>query len=576
MVIVAIGLIGCNKNEVLNNNTSPSVNRSPIIEKNDSIFCEPENELVLGEKIDNPYSVANMQSVYDSLVNVGVIKNFDIFQNGKIVPTHYYVHIITKDTAQYFSLINDENLTLFSFPLNYKIEKAGSYYNNPDNHDDIVNFYTVLNTSDFNYYNSLFNIEILDDCFIPDYEQLEKNGVSQEHINILKRIELESLNQKLLLQEGEYKEIFTDIYYVAKSDNYSNNTSGYVKVQNTLPTGLPKPFVKYDGVKRVKVRFWKFLRFYDAWTDDNGYYTKSTSFILKNINYAVEFTNQTGFKIYDNIAFFYPAIHKLNDTYTRKGVDIYISTNPDAWYWGVINNAMLDYRVSMCPHFGVTPPPSNFTLWRMGINSNQWAGSTPMAHHVSLNATMLNNFAGIYIPAYILTGGLIAVLDWIAPDMLYLDKTKKTEIVYSIIFHELSHASHYMKAGNIYWQNYITGIIYNMGYGNSVNDYNAGYIGLGEMWGNFFGYKCEEYYNNYIYSNLWVYSLGDVGEWYHPELLRDLNTNALLQFTPAQIYSCLTSDVTNFKKFKEKLISNYGTTTAKVNAINQIFTYYGF
>jgi len=30
------------------------------------------------------------------------------------------------------------------------------------------------------------------------------------------------------------------------------------------------------------------------------------------------------------------------------------------------------------------------------------------------------------------------------------------------------------------------------------------------------------------------------------------------------------------KNFKEKLISNYGTTTAKVNAINQICTYYGF
>jgi hypothetical protein len=90
-----------------------------------------------------------------------------------------------------------------------------------------------------------------------------------------------------------------------------------------------------------------------------------------------------------------------------------------------------------------------------------------------------------------------------------------------------------------------------------------GFIGVGEMWGNFFGYIC-------LKQALGSASLGGNTFWFKPRILDRLNWK--YGFTPEQIYYCLSGDVNNHEKLKNKLIGRYG----KENDIKEAFANDGF
>jgi hypothetical protein len=93
---------------------------------------------------------------------------------------------------------------------------------------------------------------------------------------------------------------------------------------------------------------------------------------------------------------------------------------------------------------------------------------------------------------------------------------------------------------------------------------NDGYIGVGEMWGNYFGYICEKDYFGSAGFSPWE-------NWFHPFILKDLDDN-VYGMNPHKIFTCLQSNVRNHQELKNKLISYYGHSTQ----INQIFSSYDF
>ncbi|MDR1543174.1 MAG: hypothetical protein LBS50_01935 [Prevotellaceae bacterium] len=60
-------LISCNKNGNI-------VDPVPTMQKAHVNGDEPEGEMILGARLENSYSVANMQAAYDSLIANGDIK----------------------------------------------------------------------------------------------------------------------------------------------------------------------------------------------------------------------------------------------------------------------------------------------------------------------------------------------------------------------------------------------------------------------------------------------------------------------------------------------------------------------
>ena len=84
----------------------------------------------LGEQLENPYSVENMQRALKELNNSG-LKSASI-EEATIQPTHLYIKFIPKNDDELDVLKSDSTLCLYDYPLDYEIEEGGDYYHDPE------------------------------------------------------------------------------------------------------------------------------------------------------------------------------------------------------------------------------------------------------------------------------------------------------------------------------------------------------------------------------------------------------------------------------------------------------------
>lgn len=512
-------VVGCNKEEdnVLTSSTPSSEMKSGT-----------SRGFSLGKKLDNPYTVQNMRKAQDSLLRIG-----ELTRPVDIQTTHLYVQMLPQDSADLNKIIDDSTLLLFPYPLDYEVEGEGSFEIQEGETPEV---YTVVPVG----YNIPINHRVIDECYIPtNYD--DPDVVTLE---IGSFVRTGNATKEELKDLSLYKSIW-------------KHPKGYVRVYNTA-TG------QNEGVRRVHVYTRRLVNIACAYTNDNGYYSISRGYLF-NPNYSVVFENSNGFKIWGNIGPLTPAIHNVG-THSREGYDITIGHSSQAWPWATINNAALLYRTTFVPHFGVSNTPSNMRFWYINKKSNLGSASTPMLRHVSGYASSqvakwLQIFGVSSTTSYIIGGALYCALQF-CPDILVMKDTD-TKSLHLTIFHEMAHATHYSKAGSAYWLTYIGQICVNMGYGNNYNSTN-GVIGVGEMWGDYFGKKCYNYYYNpdLSYSN---------GFWFKPGILGDIDNN-LNDIGPSLIHYVMRNTVTNPGRFKTALINQWGHSSV----ITQCFNAYGF
>ncbi|MDR2083775.1 MAG: hypothetical protein LBP67_02115 [Bacteroidales bacterium] len=535
----------CEKKDI----DSFSEQSEPILKSDTLGFAnEPGNVIILGNKLENAYSVQNMTAAYASLKasNRNPFSSLPINQNIAIVTTHLYICFKPQDTTEYNYLIDKSGLSLFAYPMDYEIIQHGLYYVRPDaNEGDLPWLYTTIPVNKANDIN--LSYDILDHCFIPEELLSNEIEISTSTLETLTLLELTALMQTNNITQAEYNESL-----LAKGSKYP---TGYIKVRNTNTNSL-------EGVKKVKVRVHNIVKWCEVYTDEIGYYKMSKSYLTK-VHYATIFENSTGFKIWGNLAFLAPANYDMGWN-SSSGFNKNIETNSKAWLWSTVNNATYLYIEKMCPAFNITKPPSDLRLWTVRLNGG-WLGSTPMLRRFPIASAMITSF----LSTFSVTPHLLNIFN-ILPDIFILKDFTDTKQCYSTVFHELSHASHYVKAGKNYWLAYIEGIIANNGYGTNANGTNAGYIGVGEMWGNYFEWRCMN--NTTILGNGFGSSSFPTNTyWFKPEIMKQLQEPPC-NLTTKQIYDCLTSDVTNHSQFKTKLISKYGNS----QQITQVFTNNGF
>ena len=520
LAVVSAFAVGCNKEE-----ESPhSTMETP------SAKVDETGGFHLGRKLDNPYSVANMLAAQDSLLNIGQLK-----ESLDIHPTHLYVQLYPNDSADMNSILEDTTLHLFPYPLDYEIEGEGSF-EVPEGVTPEI--YTVVPVG----YNIPIGYRVIEECFIPqnynnpDYATLEIGS---------------------FVRNGNVTQSELQNLYSAKA--LWKRPQGNVKVYNT-ESG------QNEGVRGVHVYTRKIVNVGCAYTDANGHYS-IPNYYLFDPSYAVVFENSNGFKIWGNIGPLTPAIHNVG-THSKGGYDITIGTGSQAWPWATINNAALLYRTNFVPHFGVSNTPDNLRIWYINKSSNLGSASTPMLRHVAgytflQVATWLQIF-GVCPTTSLIIGGAVYCALMFCPDILVMNNNASTtKQLQKTIFHEMAHASHYSKVGSAYWLNYIGQICLNLGYGNSSNGTN-GIIGVGEMWGNYFGNKCVNYHYNTNYSYNYAF-------WFKPQILENID-DQLSDVGPMQINNVMGTSVTNHNSFKTALINQYGHN----DVITQCFSEYGF
>lgn len=516
LAVLAVLAIGCNKDD----------ERTSLIPENKG---ENPEGLRLGRKLDNPYTVENMSKALDSLQQIGQLD-----EHINIHPTHLYVQLFPKDSADMNKILEDTNLHLFPYPLDYELEGEGSF---EVAEGETPKVYTVVPVG----YNIPINYTVIDECFIPT-----------EYNHELETLEIASLVRTGNITEEELKEL-----HAAKG--LLKYPKGYVRVYNTDDQ-------QYEGVRGVKVYTQKIVKIGRAYTNNEGYYNIGTGYLC-NPTYAVAFENNNGFKIWGNIGPLSPAIHNVG-SHNRSGYNINIGTNSQAWPWATINNAALLYRTFLAPHFGVTNTPNNLRFWYINISSGNWNGSAPMLRRLS-------GYTSSQVEKWLRLIGFNAVSSWIfrqavyvamqcCPDILIMNNAAtSTKKLRKTIFHEMSHASHYRKAGPAYWLTYIGQICLHFGYGNSYTN-TTGVIGVGEMWGEYFGKTCFNYYYDPDEN------CSDE-HWFKPQILMNIDRD-LDDIYPSRIFQVLDASVTNPDELKAALIYRWGHS----DCISQRFSEYGF
>jgi len=128
---------------------------TPIEEINSS----KDGEIIVGEKLENPYSLKNMQRAYESLKSNLGLKSAEILE-----PTHYYVRFLPNDTSEYNALKADTTLMLFSYPLDCEISE-GEFFHDPSLPNEQITWqYTKVPIS---YVFGNVRYEILEELYIP-------------------------------------------------------------------------------------------------------------------------------------------------------------------------------------------------------------------------------------------------------------------------------------------------------------------------------------------------------------------------------------------------------------------------
>ncbi|HKK62278.1 MAG TPA: hypothetical protein VJ951_06950 [Bacteroidales bacterium] len=493
----------------------------------------PEGMMILGEKIKNPYSVENMKKALDNLKTSDEFKSLSQ-EDVTISTSHLYLRILPKNEEEVNWFIEDTTMEMFDYPLDYEIIKEGFFYQDPD--IPLGNPTWLYTTVPVDFKLPDMNIEVLDECYIPDYDNVTLKSASK--ITWLKELENEAF--RITGNADDEKKSSQELMA-------SEVPSGRFRVHNTSNDAL-------EGLRRVKVRVHRVVKWDTDFTDDDGYYQMSKSF-RRNPHYAIIFENSNGFKIWGNWAFLAPANYNMG-YHDNTGHSKDFWKDSQGWPWAIVNNSVCDHR-DKCDDLSIERPPTDLRVWFNETNNQSWSGAAPMLRRTygyygfnthSMVANFFLNTTGIVITANLLSN----LLQFCEPDIFinfdqdYSGNT--TNELKALVYHEASHASHYSLVGNNYWVKYINYIITYGAYGDGTGS-NAMYCGWGEMWGNYFG----NYLTAIEYCGTSVH-WSDGKDWYNPGFLRRVDN---------------ISDVTTWEVFQSLTGSPVSMAQLKINLYNK-------
>jgi hypothetical protein len=185
--------------------------------------------------------------------------------------------------------------------------------------------------------------------------------------------------------------------------------------------------------------------------------------------------------------------------------------------------------------------------------------SAVMLHHgAAIESELISTYLGEFAP----------LLEYFLPDVTLGAKDKEDYAsLYSVVCHELAHASHFAQVGTGYWNKYIRYILESYlktgdAYGDGLSA-DAGYCGVGESW--------AYYLESMMYKERYGGSVPTFGSsyWFYPQIFRYLDERGL---TRSDIFSVLEGNIASKTDLKSALIRNF---SQKRTVIEQVFSRYG-
>lgn len=489
----------------------------------------------LGEKLEDPYSVENMQ---EALARLYPTRAGEI----PVSATDLYVRFLPADEEQYARLLAMD-LQLTDHPVDYRIVREGDWYHDPEVSEEAITWQYAVVPHSFRFPSDI-RYEILDECFISENDPVTRaeEGIDWEAVE--REAYALTGNADLLprTRDGE------------DAQEGPAFPSGRITVEDPHAFG-GKPY----GLSGVMVCCNSFVKFATAYTDRDGYYQLPKKFTSAP-RYRLVFKNSAGFSIGLNLILVPASVSTLGKG-PASGVDAHIDASSDGALFrrAAVNNAAYDY-IARCSSadLDLKAPPQDLRIW---IFKDLKCSSSAMLHHGAFVDS--NDLIQRYLGAY------VSLLKVFLPDITIGAGGGEAEFIdlYSSTMHEMAHASHYAQVGNAWWNPYITYILQSyvtegrVTYGSGTME-NAGYCEIGEMWAYFL--------ESVLFQDRYGGDLPTFGTsfWFYPQIFRYLYERGM---TCAQLFRSLKSGVTSRDDLLDALVELY---PERESTLAQVFDRY--
>lgn len=333
---------------------------------------EPENMTKLGEKLENPYSIVNMQRALDTILKETRLANTQqaraFRQTSEIIEikaTDLYVSFLPKDSLELDIIKKDTTLVLYDHPLDYEIEEQGEHYHDPDLAEDQITWQYKVVKPDYEF--PEIEHEVLSELFIPEnsegyYEEESTQGrrmYSKTYsLNKLETVALyltDNLSEQEKTQIEEEKKAAIRarrvcIWFICWNEPDPWYPSGTVLIEDTE--------LGWQPVQGVKVRARRWFTTKIARTNSNGYF-RTGSFKRPANNSLVWETYQ--FSIREKWWWFFSQQAWINGPKQKSPWNVNLTKHSKHWFHGTIFQAAYHYYYQNIK--GLKRPPTN-SFWK--------------------------------------------------------------------------------------------------------------------------------------------------------------------------------------------------------------------
>ncbi len=217
------------------------------------IKSQPDDMMVLGQELQDPYNLAIMQQAYANITGA----------KAQLQPTHRYYRFLPKNDDE-LDMLKYSGMELFDFPLHYEVLQGGSRYHDPELPAEAITWQYAVVPVEKTIPEGI-KYELLYDVFIPT------DDIDGAKNNLFEAIEAEAM--RLSGHEDELQQDGSKGLLPAKW-----TPSGTIKVWDDA-------FGEYIPLKGAKVRARHLTHVELTYTNVNGYYQTPT--FRYDVNYDI-------------------------------------------------------------------------------------------------------------------------------------------------------------------------------------------------------------------------------------------------------------------------------------------------
>lgn len=362
-----------------------------------------DKEIDLGAKLENPYSLKNMQRAYALLGKK--TKSDDSF---KLSATHLYIKFKPANEEELTRIKQDSSIVWYNYPMDHEDIPGSENYHDPAISDSLPTYqYASIDIDKWSFVHFKdIEHEILEELFIPDEDKIGLETKSGRYTGYNG------------LSEDIIDELVTTAFSITHNEVEQNQTKSRGKWRPQGVITYEDEYLGKIGMEGVRVDVKRWFTTHTGFVDANGYYSCDGRFKgSAKYNFKMERYN---FRI--NGA----GVREHYSSNTRKGnFDYHFSrkVNESEYFIATIFRAAFHYYYKDIQ--GLRRPPMNST-WKQQLKIKARNSSDEL---INGNFSSYRRFLGL--------GNHIHIFN----QLLIPDRT--TINIYATTIHELAHASHW-------------------------------------------------------------------------------------------------------------------------------------